>query len=401
MKPTFKITYFLWKARADKAGLAPVYLRSAQNSTKQISFNTGVKMHPLQWHKKRNEPKNKPAKLLELEAKLQATYRDLADQGHEPNLQMLIERMNDRRKPTGKNIIEWCQDYQLHPYSEGQKKSVRTLRSNILEFNPGLRFDQLRKPHIKLFFDWLTARGVANNSQFKRLRALANVGEHANLHLPDLSAYRLPYEAKNALKVRLNWPEVKSVMNAETKTEVERVAKDVFLIACFTGLRISDILSLNAGELHEYHYEKLQIKTKLPVLITLHAVNADLMARYHKSGVPYTRQTLSRALKAVLQRAGLEKEVTRVQAVGAGFREIKTPKYQEISFHSGRRFYARLLNDLGLGNEIAREELGHSFRSVTELYSGSPDHLQRVARVRKAISGMDKTLEELALMKVA
>ena len=53
IKSEFQITYFLWKARADKDGLAPVYIRSKQNSEKQISYNTGDKIHPLQWNKKK------------------------------------------------------------------------------------------------------------------------------------------------------------------------------------------------------------------------------------------------------------------------------------------------------------------------------------------------------------
>src|SRR5690606_12377351 len=66
MKPEFQVTYFLWKARKDKDGLAPVYIRSKQNSEKQSAYNTGVKIHPAQWNRKRREPKNKPANLLEL-----------------------------------------------------------------------------------------------------------------------------------------------------------------------------------------------------------------------------------------------------------------------------------------------------------------------------------------------
>ena len=90
-----------------------------------------------------------------------------------------------------------------------------------------------------------------------------------------------------------------------------------------------------------------------------------------------------------------------MQAVGYAFINVTKPKYEEIAFHSGRRFYARLLNDIGCGGEIVRDELGHSFKSVTELYAGSQEHNYRVARVRKAIESIEETYEELALMKVA
>jgi len=67
-----------------------------------------------------------------------------------------------------------------------------------------------------------------------------------------------------------------------------------------------------------------------------------------------------------------------------------------------RRFYARLLNDLGLGNEIARDELGHSYKSVTEVYAGSQDHALRIKRVQIAMDSLEKSMKKLgALMKVA
>ena len=105
MKADFQITYFRWAARKDKHGLAPVYIRSKQNSKKQIPYNTGVKMHPHQWNPKRNEPKNKPAALLDLEKKLKDTYKDLLQQGYEPDLTLILKHLNDARRPTSK---EYC-----------------------------------------------------------------------------------------------------------------------------------------------------------------------------------------------------------------------------------------------------------------------------------------------------
>lgn len=408
MKAEFQVTYFLYKARKDKDGLAPVYIRSEQNSKKMIAHNTGIRISPQQWSKSRNEPKNKPAKLIELETKLKDTYRDLVLQGYEPNLALLFDHIDDRRRPTGTSIISWCDDYEKGKYSEGQKKAVRTVKSNIEEHNKGLTFDKLTRPRIKAFFEYLISQGVANNSQYKRLRALVNVARHANLEAscPDLISFRIADlygrgSTKNALKTRLVWSEVKTIMETEPANKLEEIAKDVFLLACFSGLRISDILSVNRGELHDYHYERLQTKTKMPVMVTVHKYNEEIFRKFIKTGVKYSRQKLSESLKEVLKRAGIDKPVVRVQAVGYGHKETEKAKWEEISFHSGRRFYSRLLNDLGLGGEIARDELGHGYKSITELYAGSPEHMHRVARVRKGMEGLEKTLKELALMKVA
>lgn len=422
MKAEFNVKYFLWVARKDKEGLAPVYITSKQNAKEIIRHNTGVRIHPSQWNKTKREPKNKPAALLELEAQLKATYRDLVQQGQAPTLTDLITHLYDRRRPASLSIVAWCEDYMQAPYSAGMRKAVGTLKTNIQGYQPGLTFDRLTKATLRGFFEYLTAQGVANNSQRKRLTSLVNVANHANVNVPDLLTYKLPYATKNAYKPRLTWHEVRAVMDTPTRSEIEQVAKDVFLLACFSGLRISDILTLRKGELHSYHYARIQTKSKKPVLVTVHDYNYEYFRKYMATGVNYTRQRLSDALKDVLQRAGtvapagplrqawailragrpapsLLKSVTKYKQVGNLHEEVTAPKYKEISFHSGRRFYARLLNDLGLGEEITRDELGHSYKSVTELYAGSQDHMLRVARVRKAMQGVESRMQQLATLQ--
>lgn len=402
VKSEFKVSYYLWKSRKDKDGLMPVYIRSKQNSDKQISYNTGVKLLKEQWNKSRNEPKNKPAKLIELEGKLKDTYRYLRQQEHDPDLTMILAHLNDVRKPSNNSIVSWCEDYDKSTRSEGRKKSMRTLKSNIEGFNARLTFDKLTSPTLKAFFEYLTKQGVANNSQAKRLHTLVNLADYADIKCLHLIEYKLPYKTGDALKERLDWSEVKAVMNTETKTALEAIAKDVFLLACFSGLRISDLLTLNRGTLHDYHFEKVQIKTNTPVLVTLHKYNEDLFHKYTTDGIGYTRQRLSAALKKVLERSGMTKEVVLRRQVGDKFKETVKQKYEEIAFHSGRRFYARLLNDLGLGGEIARDELGHGFENVTDLYAGSPNHNYRVTRVSAAIEGLEETYKkQAAAMKVA
>lgn len=428
MKAEFRVTYFLWVARKDKDGLAPVYIRSKQNAKEAIPFNTDVKMHPQQWDKKRNEPKNKPARLLELEGKLKATYRDLVARGQRPNLNDLVANLDGYKRPTSLSVVAWCEDY-IHldsngksPYSKGMRKGVATLKTNIQGFRPALTFDQLNKQTLRDFFAYLTAQDVANNSQSKRLTSLNNVANHANATVPDLATFELSYTTRNAFKVRLTWREVKAVIDTCTTSAIEHEAKEVFMLACFSGLRISDILTLSKGELFPQYYARMQTKTKKLVLVTVHAWNERLFKKFMQDGVHYSRQRLSDALKNILKRAGsliitgpvrqdwavlrnvtyatsLLKPATKYRHVGHHAEESTFPKYTEISFHSGRRFYSRLLSDLGFEGEIKRDELGHAPENVTELYAGSQEHVHRVARVRKAFEGLEARMQQLAALQ--
>lgn len=402
MKNDFLITYFLWTARKGRDGLAPLYLSSKQNSSKLIRYFTGLRIHPSAWSAKRREPKSKPAELLELEGKLRKAYKELVAQGNSPTLDDLL-RYSGTTKPTGQVIAEWCDHYQSGKYSKSMKKAVGSVKTNLNAFRAGLTFQQLNRTTLKAFFDFLSARGVANNTQAKWLSSLRNVAEHAEADCPDLEKFELPYSSGDAFQVRLTWQEVQSVERVEPTSRVEAAAKLVFMLACFSGLRISDLLTIRKGTLHANYYERLQTKTKRPVYVTVHSRNADLFRQIYERPVTYVRQGLSQALKDLLERAkcpSLHKDVTKLQQVGHDFHEFTQPKYKFISFHSARRFYARLLSDLGLDGEIKRDELGHAFENVTDLYAGSPAHALRIARVRKAIDEMEERLAELEALKV-
>lgn len=107
MKNYFNITYFLALGRADQSGMAPVYIRSKQNSCKQIMYSLGFKVHPMQWDKKKNEPKHKPDALIDFETRLKEIYEELIEKmGMEPTLNDLIVHLNDPRKVPGKNVID-------------------------------------------------------------------------------------------------------------------------------------------------------------------------------------------------------------------------------------------------------------------------------------------------------
>ncbi|MFN5170378.1 MAG: hypothetical protein ACK5DD_12170, partial [Cyclobacteriaceae bacterium] len=172
IKPELKISY--WK-RENKDGIA-VWIKSKQNSDKQIAYHTGVTIPASQWKNSKSKkgnpiqgkPKDLPAKLMELESDLKATYRQLFAEGHAPSLKDVWEHRNDPRRPQGQKIVDWCDDYLAGEYSEGQKKAVATIKSNLLEHAPSISFDRFKAPQIKAFFTWLTKKKVANNSQHKR-----------------------------------------------------------------------------------------------------------------------------------------------------------------------------------------------------------------------------------------
>jgi integrase/recombinase XerD len=410
IKKNIRVNYHLLD-RQDNERKLPIVIRSRQNTTKEIVKFTGSKATIKEWDSKNGRFKNnieENEKLNSLRDSLNSIYGDLLAEGYTPTLDDIWYKLKDSRHtltPTGDDVIKWIDNYlEKSRDGHGKKKSVITLKTNLTDWNPKIKLSGLTTGTLTRFTDWLNDNGVANNSAYKRIRALTIVSKFASQHVPvcaDVFRYEFPYKTKNGTPPRLTYEEVKQVMKTEPMNEIEEVAKDVFLLACFTGLRISDILTINEGELHSFHYEKMQIKTKEMVYITLHKHNEELVRKYFATGIDYSRQKLSDAIYTVFNRAGIDSTYTKYKHVGNKMLSEKRNKVDDMAFHVGRRFYARLLNDLGCGMEIARDELGHMAGNVTEHYSGSPDHRFRISRVREAMKKMEKTMKQISLMKVA
>ena len=409
-KDSFRVNYHLLD-RPDADKKCPIVIRSRQNSSKEITKFTGYKATVNEWSKKNNRYKSNAdlnGNLNDLRDSLIGIYSDLLKKGLNPTLEDIwsyYKDSNHTQRPNGEGVIKWIDHYlQNSKDSFGKKKGVRTLRTNLEAWNDKITFGNLTTSIITGFVDWLNETGVANNSAYKRTRALTIVSKYAKTFVDvniEIFTYEFPYTTKNGTPPRLTFDEVKKVIHTEAASGIEATAKDVFLLACFTGLRISDILTINDAELGQFHFDKVQKKTGVIVSPTLHKYNEDLVRKYHATGINYSRQRLSDAIYEVFKRAGIDTTYLKVKWVGAKHTSEKRNKVDDMAFHVGRRFYSRLLNDLGLGMEIARDELGHSASSVTEHYAGSPEHRFRIGRVREAMKKMEKTMKEISLMKVA
>jgi integrase len=404
----FEVHYIIRKdLKSKKDGTVPVFARSRVNSSKLILKATGVKVKPGDWSDPKQRSKSDAdvnTRLNDLEKRLKASFEELKNDGFVPTLEMCWN-YQPSEKHKAKTIIDWAELYlKKSKASVGQRRGVKTMIHRLDLYNPKLRFTQCTGTVLTAFVDHMNSRGVQNNSAYKSLRALHVVAKFADQdNAADLLRFKMPYKTKNGTVTRINWSEVKIILATKTETPLEKLALDVFEIACFTGLRISDILSLPDGDLSSgWYYEKIQEKTGEPVFITTHDRNRALLSNYYEKGINYSRQKLGDALKDVLERSELNKKVTRIIHVGSSLKKEIDEKWNKITFHSGRRFYASLLSELGLSTQIIADELGHTTRTVTEHYVGSAEHRLRIKLVRDAVSGMEKRLEELeSLMKVA
>ena len=160
----------------------------------------------------------------------------------------------------------------------------------------------------------------------------------------------------------LTLDEVKKLM----ETPCQSLVKNMFLVSCFTGLRLIDLETLTWEEIKQDEngmmVEKVQVKTKkmVQVPLTENAI-AWLPKRnpYMKNVFrAFNRNALGEVLATWVKRAGINKHIT---------------------FHCARHTYATLLITYGADIYTVSRLLGHSNVNTTQIYAKVVDKKKREA----------------------
>ena len=177
---------------------------------------------------------------------------------------------------------------------------------------------------------------------------------------------------------RLNWKRHEAdimTLTAEEVASLEQLvlptgsyldnARALFLLACYTGLRFSDLVSIRAEHVRGTMLRLTTKKTREIVSVPLQApalaiVNRLLIGEVHS----ITNQRLNDYLKELGQLACIDSPVELIRFRG-GHRESTTlAKWERLGCHTGRRTFVTLSLERGLRPELVMKITGHrSWRS--------------------------------------
>lgn len=166
--------------------------------------------------------------------------------------------------------------------------------------------------------------------------------------------------------------EIDKIENCILKNELEKyqLAKDLFLFSVYTGLRYSDVMSLEISNIVYINGENWIIKNavknlnsseipvKIPIETLFNGKAKAIINKYYKLGssviFPYTtNQHLNRCLKKIALESNINKFIT---------------------FHSARHTTATYLLYKGANITTVQKILGHSKITTTQIYGHIMDN---------------------------
>ena len=178
-------------------------------------------------------------------------------------------------------------------------------------------------------------------------------------------------------QIYLQEKEIQKLSSVRTEDDRELEVRDMFIIACYTALRISDIQQLNKATISNGILSLYQKKTKELVEIPILKEIAPLIAHYQQQGFPViNKMKANRIIKTLAARCGIDETVSHKEHRGGETTIVAVPKYEMISFHTARRSCVTNLYKRGYPINYVMSLSGHrSFQAFQRYMRASSKEL--------------------------
>jgi site-specific recombinase XerD len=386
MSTVLKVYFFVYKAKTNSKGLAPIVLRLKYQSQKEQVY-TGFSIKPQNWNKDKYQVKNGESKAIEINQHLK-DLEQIARQQYSLMFQasnVSLKQIIDKLKGTESGPLTLMElassynqklkdkvgiEYKLATYIK-YNITAKKLQAFLLSIGKkDIRIKELTSDFIAEFNSFMKANyGNNQNTTCKHLKNLKTYIKYAVakewLYRSPFGEYKISYKPKE--KPFLSFEEL---MKLESKSfEIPRLAlaKDLFLLQCYTGLSFSDMKELIGSDITTgIDGNKWIIKNR---------VKTDI-----RSAIPLLPKALEIVIKFKPDYQQKPKEtifpVNTIQKFNAYLKEVADccGINKNLSSHAGRRTFASTVT---LGNGISIESisqmLGHVNTKITQEYARVSD----------------------------
>ena len=332
-----------------------------------FKYYTSESIKPIYWNSKTGrvkETKKFPeypefnTRLQDIESKTLSTFRQLQNDGVDITTENIRDALDIILKP-GKAVSNKKMEFMeyLRYYMNKHVENAETLKSYKQAERALTDYEDAK--HIKLTFkrididfhaDFISylrsVKKYAPNTIGTRIKVIKTImraafdrGLHTNSDFQK-KAFKKPTE--NTKSIYLNDSELERLFNLDLSTNksLENV-RDWFILAAYTGLRISDFSRLTKENIIDDTITIKTQKTGEEVVIPFHSFVRAILEKYDYA-MPkiISNQKFNDYIKTVCEMAELTESVLIERQEGNMTVTTKEPKYNLVSAHTARRSFA-------------------------------------------------------------
>ncbi|WP_312171483.1 tyrosine-type recombinase/integrase [Chryseobacterium sp.] len=362
--------------KADKTGACPICIQILINGDKK-RISIGEKINPINWDTSLGRAKGKGfANLNNVIDKRKSTLNEFFSQSILAGKLISSNDIDIFLKGFKNNDFYKVYDLVLQKKTElsvDTRYKYEVLRRRLKKFRPKISVSDIDNDFILQFDLFLKGLGIGEGGIYNHHKCLKSIINYAKIE-KNISIDN-PYHFKSVVvkspehrSTFLDTDEVIKIANYKTEDENDINARDMFLLACYTGLRYSDLYTLKLSHINfkTEVLSKVQVKTKEKLEVPLSQQAIDLLKIYS-----INKENDDKLFKEVSNQVGnrIIKKIAK---------ECKIDK--NVSFHVARHTFASYLSNGNHASVINISKLlGHKNIANTLVYTNtSINNLKKV-----------------------
>ena len=201
---------------------------------------------------------------------------------------------------------------------------------------------------IKIWLKEAEIKGIISDKSFHSYRADG---------IDVDNTYLKPDEINRIYAIDFKSKDIKAQINPRDGIEQTR---DLFVLACWTGLRLGDFSDLSEAVVDGENLIVHTKKTKQTVAIPIVPIVKEIIDKYsgHLPKLPHRKHSI-RQIQKCCELAGINETVTLTRVHGGQREIIRVAKYKFITNHTARRSYATNLYRAGIPIRSIMAITGH------------------------------------------
>lgn len=280
----------------------------------------------------------------------------------------------------------------MNSWTEGTHEKFRALQKKFDTLDPNLQFSQIDDAWLSKFIRHLIDQKFKNTTIQKNIAFIRwflrwavtkeyYLGKSHETFRPKLKGSHF----ENKTIIFLTEDELQKLHDHEFADDQQHLARvrDIFLFACYSGLRFSDISALRRSQIQGDMIRLTTKKTDDNLDIELNRHTKEILARYADTDNPdgkalpvVSNQKTNEYLKTACKVAGIKTPQRIIYFSGNRRIEESHPKYELITFHAARRTFITQALRLGIPIPVIMKWSGHKDMKMLKPYMEIVDELK-------------------------
>lgn len=203
------------------------------------------------------------------------------------------------------------------------------------------------------FIAWSHTKNFANSyigatiKGWKRLSGIArkDFGFHGNSFTETKEFLKIGEEAAD---IFLTEKQIERIYQVELDEPHYQLARDWFVLDCYMGLRVSDLLRITEKDFEGYLFQFINKKTGAKVALPVHSFVREIIHKY--GGIPpkITDVKLNKYIKQVAKKAKLQGNFIYTITKGGRLETRRVKEWEMVSSHTARRSFITNLLKIGV-----------------------------------------------------